>query len=409
MSTNAEKSKRLINYDLNNCPCRMNKNTSFGFGDRIGIGTRIHAELAKKYDIFPIFAQQSAREISSIGRTCQDVLKNASVGVDQSEYKGKWGADADHIRDKEWLLKFLDNDFMPYSMFTIDTFDYINTTITEADDNYFKDRLCKAKKYIGKCFTFAKYKFTYSEESIYEIVSRYYRAIDFLIDCYRTIKERIPEFDFEPAFDEKGIDTTPEEHYYLVSELIGDGVNFTSFAPKFPGIFEKGIDYIGDVDNFIDKLKIHKEISDYFSSYKLSLHSADDKLKVIGPFAKILQGRFHIKTSGSTWMEALRTLSQCNTDLFKEILRLALENAEKNSTAYYLNLDFKKITDLLKNKNLEELVDIDQTRQLLHISYGLVLKKYMGDIKKCLFANEEKFASNVTNNYKRYFEAIYSK
>lgn len=402
-----EKTKGQIknNFSLN--LSKINKDASFGFGDRIGIGTRIHAELAKKYDIFPIFAQQSGREISKIGRNCQNVLKNASAGVLQSGYNGPWGADADHIRDNKWLLKFLNNGFLPYSMFTIDTFDYINATDTKVDDNRFKDRLYKAKKYIGENYTFAKYRFTYTQDSIYEIVLKYYRAIDFLIDCYNTIKEKIPEFDFEPAFDEKGIDTTPEEHYYLASELIGEGINFTSFAPKFPGIFEKGIDYIGDVDNFIDKLKIHKEISGYFSSYKLSLHSADDKLKVIGPFAQVLQGRFHIKTSGSTWMEALRTLSQCNTDLFKEITGLALENAEKNSKAYFLNLDFKKIKDLLKIRNLEELINMDQTRQLLHISYGTVLKKYMDDIRKSLFINEEKFTSNVIKNYKRYFDAIY--
>ncbi len=391
----------------NNFPVKINKDASFGFGDRIGIATPIHAGFAKKYDIFPVFAQQSAREISSIGRTCQDVLKNARQGVQKSSYKGSWGADADHIRNKEWLLKFLDNDFMPYSMFTIDTFDCMDIAGPAPNDSSFKKRLKRAEKYTGKAYTFSKYRITYTHDSIYKIVLKYYRAIDFLIECYRTIKQKIAEFDFEPAFDEKGIDTSPEEHFYLASELTDEGINFTTFAPKFPGLFEKAIDYIGDVDNFICNLKIHKEIADCFLSYRLSLHSADDKLKVIGLFAQILEGRFHIKTSGSEWMEALRTLSQCNRELFDMILNLAVTNAEKNIKAYYLTLDINKIKSLIKTSSSESLIDISETRQLLHTSYGTVLGKYLDEIKSSLSSNEEMFTNNVISNYQRYFDAIY--
>lgn len=402
---NNDKKIRGINNNLN--PVRINKDTSFGFGDRIGIATHIHAKLVKKYNMFPIFAQQSAREIQKIRRTPEEVLENAVNGVIKSGYLYEWGADADHITDKEWLEKFLNNNFIDYSMFTIDAFNYINDSHTVENNNCFKDRLEKAKKYIGKSHTFAKYRFTYTDNSIFKIVSRYYGAIAFIIDCYNMIKQKLPGFDFEPAFDEKNIDTSPEEHYYLVSELINENIKFSSIGIKFPGTFEKGIDYIGNIDNFINILKIHKEISDYFSIYKLSLHSADDKLRVIGPFSQILEGRFHIKTSGSTWMEALRTISQCDTSLFKKIIGLALVNARENSKAYFIDLDFKRLQDLLNTKNLEELIEIDQTRQLLHISYGSVLGKYKEEIKECLFANEKRFISNVTDNYERYFSVIY--
>lgn len=394
----------------NMIPSRINKKISFGFGDRIGIATHAHAESLEGYDIFPIFAQQSIREITKTSKSGEEVILNSLIGVFQSGFKGNWGSDADHIRDEEWLKKMVDNKFLPYTMFTLDTYDYIDTESCRKDfidEKEFKIRFKKAEKYIGKTYNFNGFRITYSQDSIYKIVKRYYRALDFLLKCFSIIKDKIYNFDFEPAFDEKGIDTTPEEHFYLASELINDGIEFSSFAPKYFGIFEKGIDYIGNVNIFIENLKVHKIIAMHLGNYKLSLHSADDKFKILGPFANILEENFHIKTSGSTWMESLRTIAQCNPDLFRLILGITYDQIEENSKAYYIKLDNKKIQRLLKAKHPEELIEEKETRQLLHVSYGTILEMYRKDIIRVLNKNEEKYTINIKNNYKKHLESLF--
>lgn len=410
-NTSLENSKKLVLLFEYLIPKKVDKKISFGFGDRIGIGTNAHAVISKKYNIFPVFAQQSIREMTKTSKTCEEVLHNAVIGIFQNGFNGKWGADADHLRDEYWLNIILNNKYLPYTMFTIDTYDCINTLENNIDKDVgncldFKERFIKAKKYIGKHFNFFGYKFSFDEDSIYSIVKKYYKSLDFLLKCFNSIKEKITNFDFEPTFDETNIDTTPEEHFYLVSEMLREGIKFSTLAIKFPGIFEKGIDYIGDINEFIYNLKIHSGIVNYFENYKLSIHSADDKFKIFKSFREILGDNFHIKTSGTTWMESLRTVAICNPDLFKAILNITFEKAEENSRAYYIELEYKKINDLLRTKNIVDLIDIGQTRQLLHVSYGSILEKYRNEIITTLLSNEKEYTNNIVDNYKRHFDAI---
>ncbi len=406
-------SKKLLTVFPDLQPSRMDKKISVGFGDRIGIASAAHVRISKDYDFFPLFAQQSGREISKTSKDCETVLHNAVMGVFQEGYKNKWGSDADHVGDEKWLSIMLNNTYLPYTMFTVDTYNYINleesTASSYLDDEKFKERLFKSKKYIGKSFNLSGYNLSFDEDNIYSIVKRYYKSLDFLSDCFNSIKNKIKEFDFEPTFDERDIDTTPLEHFYIASELINDGVNFSTIAPKFPGLFEKGIDYVGNLREFVDALKAHNKITKYFGNYRLSFHSADDKFRIFKYFHEILGDNFHVKTSGTTWMESLRTIAEFNPDLFKKIINIVFDNAEQNSKDYYITLDFRKINDYLKYKQPAELIDIKETRQFLHVSYGTVINEYRNEILETLYNHEEVYMTNIIKNYKTHFKSIFGK
>ena len=413
-NSSIENSKILASSFQNLSPQKADNRPSIGFGDRVGITGAIHSGLAKEYSVFPVLAQQSGREIEKTSSSCEAVIQNAVIGAFQSGFKGNWGADADHVRDEKWLKNMLGNGFLPYSMFTIDTYDYVynNTEISNLDcrsDDKFIKRLKKANRFIGKSLNCFGYDFTYTENNINNIVKKYYRSLDFLLNCFNIIKEKLTEFDFEPTFDERDdIDTTIEELYYLASELIEDNISFSSFAPKFPGLFHKGIDYIGNVDEMEKYLKISKKISDYFGNFKISLHSADDKFKVFKLFRPIFENNFHMKFGGAPWMAVVKTIAQINPDLFKLILELSLEKIEENCKAYYICLDINNINKLIKRKNQIELVDIKDTRQLLHVSYGDILRKYNKEVLNTLIDNENKYAANVILDYKKHFSLIFS-
>ncbi|MCM8761923.1 MAG: tagaturonate epimerase family protein, partial [Candidatus Omnitrophica bacterium] len=71
---------------------------SFGFGDRLGISTPGHIRSVKNYDFFPLFAQQSVRELKRTERTFEDVINSAILGCFQEGYIDGFGADADHVK-----------------------------------------------------------------------------------------------------------------------------------------------------------------------------------------------------------------------------------------------------------------------------------------------------------------------
>jgi len=82
-------------------PVTLGRQTSFGFGDRLGSATPGHiaslrAAIQNK-PIAPIFAQQSVRENTRTGRTPQEVLDHAMWGVFQEGWREPLGADADHV------------------------------------------------------------------------------------------------------------------------------------------------------------------------------------------------------------------------------------------------------------------------------------------------------------------------
>jgi hypothetical protein len=83
------------------------------------------------------------------------------------------------------------------------------------------------------------------------IVLIYLEAIRFAASIYNDIIKNCGRpVDFEMSIDETLTPTTPESHMFVASELISGGVDITSLAPRFCGEFQKGIDYIGDLDRF---------------------------------------------------------------------------------------------------------------------------------------------------------------
>ncbi len=392
-------------------PKKINKKSSFGFGDRIGNTSGIHSKLANSYDIFPIFAQQSVREITKSSKKIEDILHDAVIGVFQSGFKNDWGADADHVRDKEWLKLMVGNSYLPYSMFTIDTIDYIDLpgaaeNYLENDEDY-KKRLVKAKKYIGKKIKFLDWEYIFDENKLFEIVRKYYKSLDHLKNCYSLIKEKIDEFDFEPTFDETDIVTLPEEHFYLANEMVDDGIQFSTFALRLPGIFEKSVDFVGDESKLASSIQIHNEIAKHFGTYKLSLHSADYKFKVFKLFRNIIYDNFHMKFGGSSWREAIHTIAEIDEDLFRMILNISLEKAEENSIAYHMQMNTDKISKLIKTNDLNDLFSIKEVIQLLEISYGTILNRYRNVIENILMKNEERYEENIVDNYKLHFDKIF--
>ena len=134
---------------------------------------------------------------------------------------------------------------------------------------------------------------------------------------YRRLMAKGIDCEVEFAVDETDHPTKPAEHVVVVSELKRLGMEFISFAPRFVGRFEKGVEHIGDIDELRRDFEIHAEIARALGPYKLSLHSGSDKYFMYPLIAEATKGMVHLKTAGTSWAEALRVIANNDPDLMR--------------------------------------------------------------------------------------------
>src|SRR5699024_7549224 len=182
--------------------------------------------------------------------------------------------------------------------------------------------------------------------------------------------------DFEMSIDETLTPTSPEAHFFVANELIDGGVEITSLAPRFCGEFQKGIDYIGDIEQFEREFNAHFAISEHFD-YKISVHSGSDKFSIFPIIGDITKRRYHLKTAGTNWLEAMRVIAKNDPALYRDIHSFALDNLDKAKAYYAIGADLDKVPDLntLSDDELPALFDKPDSRQVIHITYGLILQE----------------------------------
>lgn len=115
------------------------------------------------------------------------------------------------------------------------------------------------------------------------------------------------------------------------------GVILVSLAPRFIGELEKGIDFIGDVAAFETSVAQHAAVAQKLGPYKLSLHSGSDKLSIYPAFARATSSLFHVKTAGTSYLEALRVVAQKDETLFRRIVTFSRDRYEVDRATYHVH------------------------------------------------------------------------
>lgn len=384
---------------------------TIGLGDRLGIASPGHLRIVRDRDVRPILAQQSIRELNLTGRDYNEVLNAASFAVFQEGYKDGFGADGDHLKVESDIQMSLD---LGFTMLTLDCSEKIDNTIEGSDAAAIgaKYGLLPAdvraryeERYLGKTFEVAGMPISFTKESLMKDVLIYGEAIGFMKHVYATyIQKAGREVDFEISIDETATPTAPASHYFVANELYADGIAIYSMAPRFCGEFQKGIDYIGDIGQFEQEMQIHAAIADHFG-YKLSIHSGSDKFSVFPIIAQYTKGRFHVKTAGTNWLEAMRTLAQVNPQLYRRMHQYGLEHFEEATAYYHVKADLSKIKPLADESDAElpKYMDDEDARQMIHITYGILLQA-KDDAGRPLFKDE--FFRTLSDHEDAYSQAL---
>jgi hypothetical protein len=365
-------------------PTTLGLKKSFGAGDRLGLAAAAHIRAARSCDekgIALILAQQSIREMTRTQRTPDQVLDAATWGSFQEGYDLPWGADADHLKTQEDIKLMVDAGF---TFFTIDPSEHVDDKANE----YSADELMQqfdnlddgeelAKRYADQTFQAGELSVAISREEILRAAVKYSRAVTHTVKLAKLLEELkgSGNFDLEMSVDETESATSAAEHYFVANELNRRGVQVQSLAIRFVGEFQKGIDYIGDLDEFEARLKEHVAIAKVLGPYKISVHSGSDKYSAYPVIGRICGDLMHIKTAGTWYLEAIRTAARVDVPLYREVCEFSEGRFMTDRATYHVAENLNELPDWrsFADADLEKLFDSNAFRQMLHVTFGSVM------------------------------------
>jgi hypothetical protein len=218
-------------------------------------------------------------------------------------------------------------------------------------------------------------------------------------------------FDLEMSVDETGTTTSHIEHFYIASELTRLGVAFVSLAPRFVGRFEKGVDYIGSLEELDRDIAGHAAIMRHFDNrYKLSLHTGSDKFGVYPIAMKHTSGHVHLKTAGTSYLEALRVMAVVDPALFRRVLDFARERYEDDRKTYHVSAVLDKVAASgdLGDEALSALLNQFDARQVLHVTFGSVLDTFGSELEQMLQTHTAAYHDGLKRHFDRHLEAFHT-
>ncbi len=352
----------------------LDRDATFGLGDRLGIAGEGHLRVFSGCGATPVLAQQSMRELNLTKRTYADVIDAATFAAFRAGYLRGFGADGDHLKTEAEIRGALGAGC---TMITLDCSEHIRTGKTSQGEGAQIDREAwnALRLRYPETLRVGGSELFFSDDTLAYAAFVYGRAIEFAASIYGEFFAGAGcGADLELSIDETSTPTTPEQHYFVANELYAHDVRLATLAPRFTGEFQKGVDYRGDIAQFEKELIAHCEIAREFG-YKLSIHSGSDKFSVFPAIGQYTRGRFHLKTAGTSWLEAMRVVAQKDPTLYREAHALALSSFDKARAYYHVTTNLKNVPPLfeLADAALPALFENEDARQLIHITYGFLL------------------------------------
>ena len=407
---------------------------SIGTGDRFGCQGKAQLKAIIKAQKngceIAIVWNKSHREHLITKSTPADVLKEAQNAVKALDWDGNYYVDADHVSISNIELFIDSSDY-----FTLDIAEFINKKASKTEIEEFIE---KHEKLIGKLFiSNIKKPLEINKEQLRVIAEKFLFAIKEAGKIYRKIENKKGKDNFiiEISMDETTQPQTPIEILFILAAIADEHIPIQTIAPKFSGRFNKGVDYEGDIKEFSKELKIILAIIQFaikefslLDNLKISLHSGSDKFSLYNTINKAIKefdAGFHLKTSGTTWLEELIGLAIAggeSLEIVKEIYIKAHSRLNELCEPYLAVVDIN--TDKLPNPKQvikwtsEEFVralrhdlsckDYNRDfRQILHLAYKIAAEmgsRYIDTVNKY----EEIIAKNVTENiYERHLSKVF--
>jgi hypothetical protein len=393
--------------------------TSAGMGDRLGLATPGHVRAARAMQgkVTPVFTQQSIREMARTGRTPQQVMDDATWGIFTEGWQDIHGADADHLKTPADIDACL---ACGYTFYTIDPGAYVDNRAESASLGELQvlaaalpaEMDVRASGLWGKSFDIEGLAIHFDEPVLLKAAVKYGNAVAHVAGMYRYLEHAAGKRpnELEVSVDETDVPTSHAEHIYIASELKRLGVTWVSLAPRYVGRFEKGVDYIGSLVEFEADFAGHAAIARWFGPYKLSLHSGSDKFSIYAIATRLSRGMVHLKTAGTSYLEALRTVAHHDPALFRDIYTFARKRYEIDRLSYHVSAQLKNAPLPEVVRDWPALLDQFDAREILHVTFGSVLTekteaggwRFYDRFMDFMQGNKEAYAYNLEKHFIRH-------
>jgi tagaturonate epimerase len=379
----------------------------------------------------PIFAQQSIREMTRTRRTPHEVIEAAEAGI-RRNWNAASGADADHLKTCDDVTL---TSAAGFTLFTIDPSDFVDQYADDYDEPILRDKFEQVRSSIAWRNSYINHSvplpngrsFTIDEQAVMRCAVKYGPAIEHSITMCTHVREVSESanrpFELELSIDETRQPTSLAEHFIIADQHRRAGVKLVSIAPKFPGDFEKGVEYKGDLERFQQAMTDHAMIAREMGPYKVSLHSGSDKLSLYPILARATNGCFHVKTSGTSFLEALRVVARYDESLFRRIIDLARRHFERDKATYHTtaNLDRLPTADKDSSANQLEIAYLDRWsdvrpghgftqpgRQVLHCTFGTILSnaEIGTELRHLLQAQIDTYTEFLAVHFEKHLRAL---
>jgi len=369
---------------------------SFGIGDRFTRQgeAQLRAIIRANKNGIPLVPvwNKSNREHQIVKTVPSDTWKEALSATKKLGYNGNWYVDADHINMQN-VERYMDHS----NFFTIDVADAIGA---ECDEDEWREIFESLLPFAGNLsIPGIEETFEVSKDALEDAVKKFYPAIKEAALIYRSISDvrGADNYVAEISMDEVEDPQTPPELFFILLMIRKFEIPVQTIAPKFTGRFNKGVDYVGDVEQFRKEFEQDLMVIDHLvksfdlpANLKLSVHSGSDKFSiypVIGELIRKHDKGIHIKTAGTTWLEEVIGLSLAGTEgleMVKSFYRKAYERMEELCTPYatVIDIDPDKLptpaevegwsSELFSNtlRHIPGHPDYDPMfRQLIHVGY----------------------------------------
>ena len=112
------------------------------------------------------------------------------------------------------------------------------------------------------------------------------------------------------------------------------------------------------------------------------------------------------KTAGTSYLEALRVISNTDAPLFRQILDLGHERFAKDRKTYFIDCQPEKVptSSQLNDEELPALLEDFDARQLLHVTFGSALDEYGKALNSDLLADEAAYEAVLVTHFRRHLE-----
>lgn len=408
---------------------------SIGVGDRFSHQGKAQLRAIMKanetgLEINPVW-NKSNREHTYVHSEPVDTRREADEAVKALGYNGQYFVDADHIN-----LSTVDRFVVVSDFFTLDVASFIGKPSAQEDIDTF---IASCEKYMGELQIPGMEKpLSITKELLEDIANKFLSATQQASEIYAYLvdKKGVGNFITEVSMDEVEKPQTPVEMLFILKMLADKGVPAQTIAPKFTGRFNKGVDYVGNLEQFAKEFEEDVLVIDFAvkefglpAELKLSVHSGSDKFSIYPIMAEVINRHdkgLHLKTAGTTWLEEVIGLAKADGEglvLAKKIYANSLNRKDELCAPYADVIDI----DGSKLPTIEEVNSWDSEkyqntlrhipghpdynanfRQLIHVAYAVaselgkeytdLLEKYEDIVGGCV---EE-------NIYERHLKRLFS-